>query len=102
VALAYRWMDMDVLAKLAATVPSQLDFWTFVRANTTDLDVIATVDQMLAIHAGDVGPNRTADRLADAVQELQAVEQTITVATVRTEASGAQLEETLIQQVGAI
>jgi hypothetical protein len=79
-ALSFTISDLDTLANLAQAHPTPVTFWTWVKNNTSNLELTDVANKMIFDwNAAGTTPLAEARRTADAIQELQAIEQTIDV-----------------------
>ena len=90
--LAYRWSDAATLSTMASSVPDVHAWWTFVHGHTTDADLLATAAELIAETAPLAGRTASLARIADAIQELAAEEDVLTVDRIEDQGEGRTLE----------
>lgn len=102
-ALAFNFGDLPELAALAAVHPDPERFWAWVSNHTTNADLIEVASEFSDawVDAGTT-PLLEASRVADAVQELQAIEQRIELVRTTDNGDGRTVEAQLAYTVASV
>jgi hypothetical protein len=101
VALSFNFGDLPEISTLAAVHPDPVAYWAWIQTVTNNADLVELAQHFEAAWiANGKTPIGEASRLADAVQELQAVEQNLTLVK-REETGAGQITEAQVQLVVA-